>query len=173
MKSIRDTKFKVGDRVKWSGMFYKFINGWDEISFKQHIVENRNKPDFNVSDFVEKNTVPVKRKGINTIKSIEYEKVLGEYYIKLENGKWFFEDTDLMLVDVNEKIKNIIKINNPLAHLCYVTSNGLLYCAEFEDKAFVFLIPINALDIHTAYGKTIESVKIIEYFNTVNKITDN
>ena len=97
MKSIKDTTLKVGDKVKWFGVYGKLINGYTKKTAKEYLSANRdNKNNIN---WVEENTKPVKRKGINTIKSISYNDLLEEIVITLHNGKIFDTDKNLTLIE--------------------------------------------------------------------------
>jgi hypothetical protein len=97
MKSIKDTTLKVGDRVKWFGVYPKLINGYTMKTAKEYLSANRDNKD-NIN-WIEKNTKPVKRKGVNTIKSISYHDLFEEIVITLHNGKIFENDKNLTLIE--------------------------------------------------------------------------
>lgn len=71
-----------------------------------------------------------------------------------------------------EKIRKILYKNNPNAKLCYITKNGMVYVAEFEKMAIMFVIPLDDLG-DAKFSINMESKLMSRWINTVNEITDN
>lgn len=99
MKKITDTNLKIGDRVKWSGTYWKAINGYTKKSIIDYVKTKRLEGGFDFEKWFNENTVPCKRKGINKIKHIQYNHLFEEVVIILGNGKIFTDDN--MLIKIN------------------------------------------------------------------------
>jgi len=72
-----------------------------------------------------------------------------------------------------EKIIEIIHQNNPDAKLCYIHENGIVYVAEHENLAIMFVIPIKDVTGVRKFDPVMKSIKLIKWFNIVNIIVDN
>ena len=71
-----------------------------------------------------------------------------------------------------EKIKKLLYKENPIAHFCYLTKSGMVYCAESGEIAIIFVVPLN--DIGDAkFDPKMDGKLLIRYISTINKIVDN